>query len=1013
MSNNSDYDLPRLNLFDLLPSVYQSNVNRSLLENLQNRFLTKKELVKVVGMIGRKLPSDVDINIIPESTDHRQAWQLQPAIYQKIATVNHIASYYDILQQAGRLGVDRERLPEWGNTRQFNFVPPVDLDKVVNFVNYYWYDPLNPNSTPQYITVQNQCTKSQAILNAVIEDVGGTLVHQIFAVNTATGDFKILNNFETAFPVGSTFNVEQSDNNDGSYTVVSAIYDGENTLIRVTAPISDTGILGRITLEERFGEFFAARDCACYGQVGWDVKLWDDNDSTNTTVPPTGVPIPEGTHNWEQSDDCNIQTDVWSPENKWTHIIDIPNTSIAKRAEMPILEYLPNLEFNEWSKTTYRWKYRAQTNVPWVEVDSEPTSVEMAGGFDITAAVDEQANPRLPGNPLNGVVILAGDRRADFVGSTRATLIGPAGETENHTISIVWPPPINTNVTSTEVWFEDAISTSVDPTWKLYPSDKTSRGDAWLGFLAQWLFIGIKEVAPITNQLPSPTIVTEDYSIPVTATGPGLTTFLFATYTTNAIIGADDIRVYVNNQRQYVTYEEIPGIPLPSGNGFYVAGIQFFPAAARVPFDNIRVEVSAAGVEDNGNEQVPVRTVEDNTEYETLVLSGMQPALQSVVRYRKVEQTKQPGETKYPVFNIYNVDQSFRGVSPIFKFLESDSAALEPLLGGKRIVITDFGKNYSFEQELVDTNTGVMYTYRDLNTISSENPEGFQTIWRGGYGNDEFYTPRKVTADRLPIQELDIFLANGTTEIFTIDKIHGDQTKLLAPNSSFEVSNSTTDNGVYTVKESSYDGIYTQITVNENINNSTLGDGALTSLTSADWEIPNQLYYNASHENRRVVTFSELFTHFNTIIENQEPPANIIKYSPTLWRILNNPNYGGGGTIKEHNDSYDTFLSSLFVNSSNPLQIIEFAQTRYETNLNSIGEGFKQGLFTQLTTIDDPHFVNLGRTIANDTITLFEQNDINSTTFGDSNTYNSDTNEGIRGHTIRSTSTKRESNVPY
>lgn len=991
MANNSDYKKPRTNIFDLLPSVYQSDVNRSILENLENRFLTKNELVKVVGMIGQKLPSDTDVSLIPEETVHRQAWQLQPAIHQKIATVDHISSYYDVLQQIERLGVDSDRLPLWGNTPQFNFVPPIDLDKMVNYVNYYWYDPDNPNSTPQYITVQNKCNKAQSVLNALIADVGGTLLHDIVSISSGTNEIKIVKDYTSAFQTGQTFKIELSDTNNGEYTVETAVFDGYYTTIRVAEPLNggDTA-LGRISIESRLEEFFVARDCACDGQMGWGSSLWDDNAGFNAP-PPSGVPQPTGANNWDQSDNCKPQLDAWSQENKWMHFVDVPNLSIATRAEMPILEYFPDLELNEWSKTTYRWKYRSQENAPWVEVDSEPSYVEMVNGYAVLGWDESQP-------PGGGAVVIAGHVGSEFPTGARVTLVDNSGGTRIFTVLLMQGEGQFYGQPATWIFFEEDLIGGSALTDKLFPSDRTSRGDIFLGFHKQWLYVGVKNIVPVENQPPSETISAEEFTIPDGTTGLGLRQFVLTVHPSDAIKDSDDVRVYVNGYREYVTYKEMTEFDLTgSGDDLFVRGIEFFADSAKQPGDLIRIEVSAPSSLDDGREQVAVRTVEDDTEFETLALSGLQPELKSVIRFRKVEQTKQPGEVKYPFFNIYNVDQTFHGVSPIFKFLESDDAELDMRLGGKRIVVTDFGKNFHFEQELVDDTTGTVYAYKDLATVDADNLEGFQTIWRKGYGDAEFYTPKKVTADRLPVENLEISSSDSVTKVFTIASSHGDLTKLLVPTSLVEVTRSTVDDGIYTVASSTYDGIHTRVTVNEHINTSTLGDGVLTSLLPSDWEIPNQLYYNASHENRRVVTFSELLTHFSTIIENQSPPSYITQYSPSLWRILDKPNYGMGGTIKEHNDSYDTFLSSIFVNSSNPLRIIEFAQNRYETNLNFISETFKQNLLSQLTVVDDLHLVDLNKTVAAQTITIFEQNDINSKTFGDSNTYNKELGEGIRG----------------
>lgn len=162
-NNNSDYTKPFSNIFELLPNVLRSDVSKAIIENGFNRFLTKPEMVDVVGVIG----ANGNKFQIPEIDSHRQANQLQPLIYNKIATVDHISSFKGILRESVRLGIDDKRFDEWGDALRFNFAPPIDIDKIVNFKDYYWLDSTNP----QYITITNRSRKVNTIVNQAISDI--------------------------------------------------------------------------------------------------------------------------------------------------------------------------------------------------------------------------------------------------------------------------------------------------------------------------------------------------------------------------------------------------------------------------------------------------------------------------------------------------------------------------------------------------------------------------------------------------------------------------------------------------------------------------------------------------------------------------------------------------------------------------------------------------------------------------------------------------------------------------
>ncbi len=115
MADNSDYDKIRIKMHDLLPEVYQSETGKALFENLFNRFLTKNETERVAGYVGKGVSTAVVKRQIQEPTVHRQGFQLQPILTSKIGTIEHMASWQDLLNELERLGVDIERLPIWGS----------------------------------------------------------------------------------------------------------------------------------------------------------------------------------------------------------------------------------------------------------------------------------------------------------------------------------------------------------------------------------------------------------------------------------------------------------------------------------------------------------------------------------------------------------------------------------------------------------------------------------------------------------------------------------------------------------------------------------------------------------------------------------------------------------------------------------------------------------------------------------------------------------------------------------
>ena len=873
MADNSDYKKTRIDLKKLIAQSFATETNKSLADNLYNRFLSKDEMENVYGIVGEINPAANTNRHIPESTPHRSAFQLQPLLYKKIATVDNMMSYKDILQRAALSGVDKNRLKEWGNTEQFNFVPPVDLDKLTNYVKYYWYNPANPLSTPQYITIKNRCTVAQSALNAKLIELGGQYQYTVLGYDSINNSIDILGSFASVFNVaGTQFQIQLSTNNDNTYTSVSAQSIGANTRIFVVENIDDTVIDGQVAFEEVVSPLLAERDCACYGSVGWGINGYDSQAFD-------GDPA------------CTVQSDSWYSENFWVHQADIPAGGfvIAKRAEMPIIEYLPTIELNSWSYTKYNWKYRKSSAWAWEDVTNEPT-IEELNTFYLISFVNVGLQT-ITLNATHGDLTGIFTPGFEFSTETSANNPTPNGRLLMGMFEVASSLYTGTQTIITTV----APFTLTEANIGLYvsPVVLTSNGDPWLGFYQHWALAGENATMPSNNRILN-TPIYEEFTTVVS----GITTFTLTSPNNSvAIYGSDSIRVYVNDKRVYTGFTEVLA-------GIYVGGVVFDVGVDA--FTKVTVFVNAAAEDDAGREHVKVRTELNDFNFST---SG--PEEVSLIRYRKTEQIKGQNETEYPYFNIYNMDGSFKGISPIWYFQESGEFPVESRVG-LRVVTSDNGKVFYFEQGLLDNTTGEMYAYKDSLLVDIDNPNGLTTIWRIGTGAYKEYMPDYVDSER---------------------------------------------------------------------NTITVGNPL------GDWEIPNQLFYNPLHKNKKVLSTSELLAHFKSIVDSQDVP----------WRYVISPNYGKGGTIKEHNYSYDTFLSSIFIKSTTPLQIIEFAQDINEKNINAIKANYVIKISDDMTNLSADYITNIESAIANSVINKFELNDAVNITYGDSNTYDQTTGLGIRG----------------
>lgn len=295
-NNESDYNTQSTDLFNLLPQPYRSDTNKSVMSNLFNRYLSTDETVQVIGYVGDGNANAVFIRKIVEPTVHRAGWQLQPLLYTKIGSIEYITSWYDILDELTAQGIDIDNLPVWGNATIYNFVPPIDINKIVNFQDYYWYDTMSPNSQPQYITVKSVCAQATALVTFyqnLISQFGATF--NILQILPSINGIFVEGNQTLLFDPGFIFFIQNSLNlqlNNTFQTVVSSSYDSITNLttIIINETITSNASGGQITLNEQLTIYQNLQSCECANISGWDIQPWDDNQA-NTPPPIWNVAV--------------------------------------------------------------------------------------------------------------------------------------------------------------------------------------------------------------------------------------------------------------------------------------------------------------------------------------------------------------------------------------------------------------------------------------------------------------------------------------------------------------------------------------------------------------------------------------------------------------------------------------------------------------------------------------------------------------------------------------------------
>jgi len=871
-----------------------------------------------------------------------------------------------------------------------------------------------------------------------------------------------------------------------------------------------------ISLVEQESIYQAEVNCACQSDNGgWDVKQWDDGQKTdivwntdllanisfnteqewidnNTQTSPHDlwydlsddtlkqrngdntewvvvqtkfsevIIETTGTGRWDASAGCTTQVhNQWTKQNEWVHKSELTTFVGAKRAQVPILEYSSQIEMNEWTETTYTWKYRSEQIKTFESTNAQPNRLELEpiksyvvnnidGVWYIYLAAEKSSMVR--DIDLTGVFVPEYKFRiVDKYGMSELFTVerseyrevgdeDPANLPKGTFVTIVqiketdFPAPLIAGVE-----YEKNISDPQPPYTRIEPI-VTSNGDSWKGYHIHWLLdttVKKRVAAPAqmvnpyikhSETIPSETLTLTEGTVYVTDVHQefipalsGITQvnldyrFHYKTLRPSnyAVTGEENLRVYLNGVRQYGTYEEVsyttpatPDYTIVDGIGLddsvtaasfkYVYAVRFEkPLTVN---DVVRIEVCPASYHDLGLGCVPVRTVEDDAEFTRLVQAGIQPAFKSLIKYHRNEQSKTK-INQYPLFNVYDIiTGEIVNTSPLFAFVEDDQQPVNSSTQ-RRIVVDSSGKEFLFEQFLVDEDNGKMYAYRK---ITGDEPDYWYSPltqqlkkWDGATWTDSImsnsttgmvsYKPVVSVEEPTSLRQrhMSIWVNPLTLGFYQRDAING------VWNTIGGVEISDADPTFQTVwKTSKTQTEYVPKYVNGQREEVEKGSA------SGDWEVLSQWRNNPEHMNHKQVLYSQLITHLTTIVAQQDRIPGLTNNG--IFTILQQDyNYGAGGTIKEHNDAFDTLISAVNVTEVTPVGVIEFAQQQYASNMVVVRDAFTSNIVDALIEYSGYNFDSIKTKLTELCITSFANNDFVAKVYGDTSAYDETTKRGM------------------
>jgi hypothetical protein len=128
-----------------LPEIFQTTTNKKFLNATLDQLISEPALKKINGYIGRKLAPSYKTtdSYIEETTSDRQNYQLEPSLVLKNDVTDEIefaTTYTDIINKLKYYGGLTNNHSRLFDNEYYTYNPRIDLDKFVNFSQYYWLD---------------------------------------------------------------------------------------------------------------------------------------------------------------------------------------------------------------------------------------------------------------------------------------------------------------------------------------------------------------------------------------------------------------------------------------------------------------------------------------------------------------------------------------------------------------------------------------------------------------------------------------------------------------------------------------------------------------------------------------------------------------------------------------------------------------------------------------------------------------------------------------------------------
>lgn len=402
-------------IIELLPSYLRSDALQKVFSATVDNLFQPESVEFLSGYIGSK-PSWYDASkdfYISESDAFRQNYQLSPTPVSKDPQTGQISNalfYQDLLRQLAFQGALTNNHDRLFRQEYYSWSPPIDLDKFVNYANYFWL----PNG-PDAITLLDS---TDLMRHAAGKSSYGYIGNAILANGT-------LVTYTTASPLSFT-----------------------SGLVLIPTMDVTVSINNRQFVVEDVGGYIRLLPFNQNSLPGWDISGWDTYGwgGNSDLLSPLYCTINRASQDGNQ----------WSQTNRWFHksVLDLTQTAVSDlyvvQALRPIIEFDANLQL---------WQYGS--------TDRGVVDIVTANISDMRLSLVGQPHATIEGVPLqDGMRILSTNDQTPG-GQGVIWKVGGVGSRSIELINDIGQPSVGDRFVVRYGYYENANFIFANDTWQL------------------------------------------------------------------------------------------------------------------------------------------------------------------------------------------------------------------------------------------------------------------------------------------------------------------------------------------------------------------------------------------------------------------------------------------------------------------------------------------------------------------------------------------------------------------